>query len=54
MKVPKLSNKVYVVKRGDSLYSIAKMYNTDVNKIKDINNLISNRLDINQKIIIPD
>ena len=44
---------VYTVKRGDSLYSIAREYNTTVNEIKKLNNLTSNLLSIGQTIRIP-
>lgn len=44
---------IYIVKKGDSLYSISKKYNTTVNKLKEINNLTSNLLSIGQKLIIP-
>lgn len=43
----------YTVKKGDSLYQIAKKYNTSVNKIKELNNLKSNNLTIGQIIKIP-
>ena len=43
----------YKVVSGDSLYSIAKKYNTTVNAIKDLNNLSSNLLSIGQKLKIP-
>ena len=43
----------YVVKSGDSLWSIASKYNTTVEKLKDINNLNSNLLSIGQKLLIP-
>lgn len=43
----------YTIKSGDTLYSIAKKYNTTVSKIKEINNLSSDVLSIGQKIIIP-
>ena len=42
----------YVVKKGDSLYQIAKKYNTTVDSIKKKNNLNSNSLQIGQKLII--
>lgn len=38
----------YVVKKGDSLYSIAKKYNTDVSTIIKNNNLKSSKLSIGQ------
>ena len=44
---------VYTVKKGDTLYSIAKKYNTTVNEIKSYNNLSSNSLQIGDRIIIP-
>lgn len=44
----------YIVKKGDTLYSIAKKYNTTVNEIKDINNLKSNTLSIGQILKIPE
>ena len=43
----------YIVKSGDSLWSIANKYNTSVDKLKDINNLNSNLLSIGQKLLIP-
>ena len=43
----------YVVKSGDSLYSIANKYNTTVNELKRINSLTSNLLNIGQKLKIP-
>ena len=42
----------YTVKSGDSLYSIAKKFNTSVDSIKKKNNLSNNLLNIGQKIII--
>ena len=42
----------YTVKKGDSLYSIAKAYNTSVDSIKKKNNLTSNNLAIGQQLKI--
>lgn len=42
----------YIVKKGDSLYSIAKSFNTSVTNIINKNNLTSNNLQIGQKLII--
>ncbi len=38
----------YIVKDGDDLYSIARRYNTSVQKIKELNNLTSDDLSIGQ------
>ena len=43
---------IYIVKKGDSLYSIAQKYNTTVDSIKKLNNLASNLLSINQQLKI--
>lgn len=43
----------YTVKSGDSLYAIAKKYNTNVDEIKQLNNLTTNLLSIGQVIKIP-
>ena len=43
----------YTVKSGDSLYQIAKRYNTTVDEIKSLNNLTSNNLSIGQILKIP-
>jgi membrane-bound lytic murein transglycosylase D len=44
---------MYKVKSGDSLYKIAKRYKINYKLIKKFNKLKSNRLSINQKLIIP-
>lgn len=49
----KADENVYVVKKGDSLWLIAKNYNTSVDEIKRLNNLSSNTLYIGQKLKIP-
>lgn len=46
------NNKYYIVKKGDSLYSIARNNNMTVDKLKSLNNLTSNILSIGQKLII--
>lgn len=43
----------YVVSPGDTLYSIAKKFDTSVDNLKKANNLTSNMLSIGQKLIIP-
>ena len=49
-----LNNNIYIVKKGDTLYSIARLYNTTVNKIKELNNLTTNIINIGQELLIDD
>lgn len=44
---------IYIVRQGDTLYSIARKYDLTVDKLKEINNLSSNVLSLNQQIKIP-
>lgn len=44
---------IYTVQKGDSLYSIAKKFNTTVNEIETLNNLDSINLSIGQELKIP-
>ena len=57
LKIPGIdsetSEQTYVVKSGDSLYSIANRYNLSVNELKSYNNLTSNNLRIGQLLKIP-
>ena len=59
LKIPLYSNKqneetnVSVVKSGDSLWSIARMFNSIVDKIKSLNGLKSNVLRIGQRLVVP-
>lgn len=59
LKIPPYSNKkneetnVYVVKSGDSLWSIARMFNSTVDEIKSLNGLKSNVLRIGQRLVVP-
>lgn len=50
---PPTTGGTYIVKRGDTLYSIAQKYNTTVNDIKILNNLSTNNLSIGQTLKIP-
>ena len=43
----------YIIKSGDTLYSIASKYNISVDNLKKANNLASNILQVGQKLIIP-
>lgn len=47
------NNIQYIIKPGDTLYNIAKRYNTNVDEIKRINNLNTNMLKIGETILIP-
>jgi len=47
------SNNTYIVKSGDSLYSIAKRLDITVTELKQANNLTSNTLSIGQVLKIP-
>ena len=47
-----LSDDYYIVQSGDSLYSIARKYNTTVDVLKRLNNLTSDALSIGQKIVV--
>lgn len=44
---------IYIVKRGDSLYSIAMANNVTVDELKAANNLTSNFISIGQRLYIP-
>ena len=48
------SSNEYVVKKGDTLYGIAKKYNVSVDNLKSYNNLSTDSLSIGQIIKIPD
>ena len=48
-----VENNVYTVQSGDTLYSIARRFNTTVDEIKRLNNLTSDILSIGQQLIIP-
>ena len=44
---------VYVVQKGDTLYSIAKKFNTTVDNLKNINSIIGDVLTIGMNLLIP-
>ena len=46
------NNNIYIVEAGDTLYSIARKYNTTIKDIMDKNNLNSNILSIGQELKI--
>ena len=47
------TNITYIVKRGDTLYSISRLYNVSVEDIRRFNNLTNDILSIGQQLIIP-
>jgi LysM repeat protein len=48
----KNKQKNYKVKKGDTLYSIAKRFKTTVENLKDANNLSTNNISIGQQLTI--
>jgi len=40
----------HIVKRGESLYVIAKKYNTTIQKLKALNSLSSSKIQVGQKL----
>ena len=53
-KTPKLRTTEYVVKKGDTLYSISKRYNLKVEELKAYNNLKDNTIAIGQVLKVDD
>lgn len=49
---PTMSDQIYVVKNGDTLYSIGKRYNISVDELKRINNLTNNQLSVGQQLYL--
>jgi cell wall-associated NlpC family hydrolase len=47
------ANQTYVVKKGDSLYKIAKKFKVDQQKVRDANNLDSMKLKPGTRLLIP-
>ena len=44
---------IYVVKKGDSLWSISRKFNIDINDLIELNNLKELTLQVNQSILVP-
>lgn len=44
---------IYIVKKGDSLWSISKKFNIDINDLIELNNLKDLTLQVNQSILVP-
>ena len=58
LKIPTVTpsqeqKETYIVQSGDSLYSIARKFNTTVDELKRLNNLSSNLLSIGQVLVLP-
>lgn len=55
LKIPSNTseNVTYTVKKGDTLYSIAKEFGTTVSALTDLNNLSTTVLSIGQKLLLP-
>lgn len=51
--VPQPGESVYTVQKGDSLYSIARKFNTTVDELKRVNNLTTNSLNVGQILKLP-
>lgn len=52
VKPRKYENKVYIVKKGDTLYSISRRYFISVDEIKRMNNMETNNLAIGQQLTL--
>lgn len=52
-QVGQTDNPIYIVQKGDSLWSIAKNNNTSIEDIIELNNLKTNTLTIGQELYIP-
>jgi len=50
---PAPGENIYIVKAGDSLYSIARQFNTTVDELRRLNNLTTSTLRIGQILTIP-
>lgn len=52
LEQPKESTEIHIVKKGESLFSIAKKYKITISDLKQLNGLKSNSLAIGQKLIV--
>ena len=48
-----ITNDYYIVKSGDTIYSIARLYNISIDELKDLNNLTTNLVYVGQSLKIP-
>lgn len=51
-EIPNQNSEVYIVKRGDTLYSIARDNNITVSELKQLNNLSNNTIYIGQQLLL--
>ena len=51
--VPYITSDNYIVRKGDTLYSLATKFNVTIDQLKEANNLSSNILNIGQELVIP-
>ncbi len=49
-----IDGNTYTVKRGDTLYSIARLFNVSVDELRRLNNITGNNLSVGQVLLIPD
>lgn len=49
---PSKNAKYYIVKKGDTFYSIAKRYGMKVDRLKWLNGIKTNNLDVGQKLLV--
>ena len=47
-----IDSNTYIVRKGDTLYSISRMFNMSVNELKRLNNLTNDNLSIGQVLLI--
>jgi len=48
-----LASKAHVVRKSESLHSIARKYNVSVDELKSVNNLTANHVDKGMRLIVP-
>ncbi|HUW41790.1 MAG TPA: M23 family metallopeptidase [Rectinemataceae bacterium] len=53
LRVPNMNGLLYQVRAGDSLYSIAKLFNIESGRIADANDLGSSVIKVGQRLFIP-
>ena len=53
VKTPQSNESIYVVQKGDTLYSIARKLKVDMNVLKRKNDLKDNTIYLGQELILP-